>query len=153
MTIRENPRDGRDPDLVTRVLRLWQDPVPPGDLALETFGAEYTDPVMVNGSAMALADVVQRARALQVALADRDVQLDRHVGAQGHEAFAFRITGRHVGVLDTPAGRFEPSGNEVVIQAIDLFVLDGASGRISEIWTIQDTLGLLLRAGAVGSIG
>lgn len=61
---------GRQPGRTTleeRLFALWR--VPPDTLGdpLEAFGALYSDPVLINGAPMSVADLVARARALHVA--------------------------------------------------------------------------------------
>jgi len=131
-----------------RLLRLWTDPLPeaPG-AAAAAFRELYTDPVTVNGAPVTSADLVARARAIQEALERPEREVLSVVDAGASVAIAFRLAGRQVGPLQTPAGRIPPTGRRVDLQIIDVLTLTG--GRISEIRMVADWLGALAAVGAV----
>jgi hypothetical protein len=62
-------------------------------------------------------------------------------------AVVFRLAGRQVGPLETPAGRVPPTGRRVDVRTIDVLTL--TDGRISGIWMVADWLSALAAAGAV----
>ena len=135
--------------LVDRALRLWSEPLPEGDDAMAAFRTVYTDPLDVNGEATALQVVVDRARMLQLALEGTTHHVKEWFEAPGRQAFAFRITGRHVGPLQTPLGEIAATGREVTLDGMDIFVVDDEAVRVTGVWAIADFLDLLMQAGAV----
>ena len=133
---------------VQRLLRLWTDPLPEDDgAAAAAFREIYRDPVTVNGVPLSVTDLVARARAMQEALERPEGEVLGVVDAGGSVAVAFRLAGRQVGPLQTPAGPVPPSGRRVDVQIIDVLTL--GDGRISEIRTVADWLGALAAVGAV----
>src|SRR5690349_12723334 len=134
-------------DLLSRLLRLWDD-VPTGDGAEAAFRELYTDPVVINGSAMSIAELVERARATAGALADRSTEVLSEVVTPDAIAVAFRIRARHVGPLPTPLGDIAGTGAVLDLRVID--VLQLVDGRIRELWMVADYLGALGASGAVG---
>ena len=138
--------DQRDDDLVTRLLRLWDD-VPEGEAAAAAFRELYADPVRINGADMTVERLAERARRTAAALAGRTTQVLSQVSTGNRTAVAFRMTGRHVGPLDTPLGLVPATGEVLVVDVIDLLLV--SDGRISEIFMTADYLGALGRAGAV----
>ena len=133
---------------VHRMLRLWTDPLPGDDeAAAAAFRELYSDPVTVNGAPMRAADLVTRARAMQAALEDPEREVLSVVDAGASVALAFRLAGRHVGPLQTPAGPVPPTGQRVDVQIIDVLTL--TDGRVSDIRMVADWLGALAAVGAV----
>ena len=133
---------------VERLLRLWTDPLPSDDeAAADAFRGVYADPVTVNGTPLRAADMVARARAMQAALAEPQREVLAVVESSDAVAVAFRLVGRHVGPLDTPAGRLPASGARIDLRVID--VLSITEGRISAIWMVGDWLGALAPTGMV----
>jgi SnoaL-like polyketide cyclase len=133
---------------VARLLRLWTDPLPGDDgAAADSFRELYADPVTVNGVRLTAADLVARARVMQAALADPQREVLAVVDTGTAVAVAFRLAGRQVGPLDTPAGRVRATGQPIDLRIIDVLALDG--GRIREIWMVADWLGALAAAGLV----
>jgi hypothetical protein len=133
---------------VQRLLRLWTDPLPADDgAAAAAFRELYSDPVTVNGMSLTAADLVARARAMQAALERPEREVLGVVDAGASVALAFRLAGRQVGPLETPAGRVPPTGQWVDVRIIDILTLTG--GRISGIWMVADWLTALAAAGAV----
>jgi hypothetical protein len=133
---------------VQRLLRLWTDPLPADDgAATAAFRELYSDPVTVNGMSLTAADLVARARAMQAALERPEREVLSVVDAGASVALAFRLAGRQVGPLETPAGRVPPTGKWVDVRIIDILTL--TDGRISGIWMVADWLTALAAAGAV----
>ena len=133
---------------VQRLLRLWTDALPRDDgAAADAFRDMYADPVTVNGTPLSAADMVARARVMQAALAEPEREVLAVVESSDAVAVAFRLAGRHVGPLDTPAGRLPASGARIDLRVID--VLSIAEGRISAIWMVGDWLGALAPTGMV----
>lgn len=133
---------------VERLLRLWTEPLPEDDAAAaETFRGLYTDPVTVNGTPVTAADLVTRARVMQSALEEPEREVLAVSDAGGSVALAFRLAGRQVGPLDTPAGRVAPTGRRVDVRIIDILTL--SDGRVSGIWMVADWLTALADADVV----
>lgn len=139
-------------DFITRALRLWGQPLPEGDAALEAFRAVYVDPVLVNGTSTPVGVLVERARRMQAAFAGLHHTVLETVETPGRVAFAFRISGRLVGPLETPLGALAPTGAPVDVLGLDLFVVDEQRDRVTAIWAQADYLSLLTAAGAVGRL-
>jgi hypothetical protein len=127
---------------VDQLLRLWTDPVPDGDAAEEAFRALYTDPVRVNGALLTAADMVARARALQLVFDSPERKVLDVLDGGGKVAVAFQLRGRQIGPLNTAAGVLAPTGRELAIRVIDILTID--DGLISEIHMVADELGALV---------
>ena len=133
---------------VERLLRLWTEPLPEdGGAAAAAFRELYTDPVTVNGTPLTAGDLVARARAMQAALERPEREVLSVVDAGASVALAFRLAGRQVGPLQTPAGQVPPTGRRVDVQIIDILTL--TDGRVSDIRMVADWLGALAAVGAV----
>jgi hypothetical protein len=133
---------------VEALLRLWTDPLPPDDAAAaEAFRGLYADPVTVNGTTLTAADLVGRARVLQGALERPEREVLAVVAAGDSVAVAFRLAGRQIGPLDTPAGRLPATGQWIDVRIIDVLTL--SDGRISEIQMVADWLPAFAAAGAL----
>jgi predicted ester cyclase len=133
---------------VQRLLRMWTDPLPEDDAAAAAVFRElYSDPVTVNGASVTAADLVARARVMQAALERPEREVLSVVDAGASVALVFRLAGRQVGPLETPAGRVPPTGRRVDVRIIDVLTL--TDGRISGIWMVADWLSALAAAGAV----
>jgi ketosteroid isomerase-like protein len=132
---------------VAGLLRLWTDPLPDDGAAAAAFRAVYTDPVEVNGASLTAADLVGRARTMQAALEQPEREVLGVVDAGDSVAVAFRLAGRQVGPLETPAGRVSPTGQWIDLRIIDVLTLTG--GRISGIVMVADWLTPLAAAGAL----
>ena len=103
--------------------------------------------MLVNGTPSPLAELVRRARMVQGAFTDLRHELVADVDSGDRCAFAFRLSGRHTGPLETPLGPVAATRRELVVQGMDLFVL--CDGRVAEIWALADMLGLLITAGRI----
>ena len=133
---------------VERLLRLWTDPLPTDDAAAAAaFGELYTDPVTVNGTPLPVSDLVGRARVLQGALERPEREVLAVADAGDSVAVAFRLAGRQVGPLDTPAGRLPPTGEWIDVRIIDVLTL--SDGRVTAIRMVADWLPALAAAGAL----
>jgi predicted ester cyclase len=111
----------------------------------DQFAALYTDPVRVNGSAMSLADLAARARALHAAFSDLRAEILQIVEDAGSLAIVFVMHGRHTGPYQSPFGIIQPTGSDVQIRTIDVLTL--AAEKISSIWVNADDLGTLRQLG------
>src|SRR3954447_10221789 len=102
---------------VGRLLRLWTDPLPLDEAAAAAaFREVYADPVTVNGARLTAADLVGRARILQAAFDRPEAEVLSVADAGAAVAIAFRLSGRHVGAVDTPAGRLPASGRPIHVE-------------------------------------
>ena len=126
---------------ITALLDLWTRPHHDRVEAEQAFRQLYTDPVVVNGSALTASQLVQRAVALQGALdqVHREVLDVCDTGTK--VAVAFRLEGRHIGPLSTSAGVLGPTGQRLSLRVIDILTL--TDGRISSITMVADELGAL----------
>jgi hypothetical protein len=134
---------------VNRALRLWGEPLPEGDAALALFRTVYTDPLDVNGESTPLQVLLDRARMMGDAFEGLQHQVLEQFDAPGRLAFAFKITGRQTGPLETPLGQLAPTGLDVEVSGMDIFIIDEEIDRVAGVWALADYLGLLIRAGAV----
>ena len=133
---------------IEKLLRLWTDSLPQDDdEAADAFRRMYADPVIVNGTPLDVADMVARARVTQAALAEPEREVLAVVESSDAVAVAFRLAGRHVRPLGTPAGRPPASGARIHPRVSG--VLSIAEGRISAIWMVGDWLGPLAPTGMV----
>ncbi len=135
-----------DSDLVDRLLALWTSPAD-GPEAHAAFATCYTDPVVVNGTPLSVADLVERARRLQSALTDLWAEVLQLVASPGSLALAFVMHGRHTGTYASPLGPVPATGRTIAIRTIDVLTL--TEGRISRIWVNADDLGLLRQLDAM----
>jgi predicted ester cyclase len=133
--------------MVERLLRLWTEPVASTPDAIAAFAELYTDPVLINGDEIPLADLVERARRLQRAFADLSVEVIDEVEAPGRLVVVFWQRGRHVGPLVLPFGEIQPTGRHVEVRTIDVLSLSG--DRINAVQVVPDNLGLAMQLGAV----
>lgn len=136
--------------LVSKLMELWSSP-PVEGTAEKAFGELYTDPVIVNGTVLPLSQLAERAGALQAAFSEIDHEMLDHVQAPGREVVAFLLRGRHTGTWVTPLGEVAPTGRVFEARVID--ILHITDGRVAEVWSVPDELGLLTQLGAVGLIG
>ena len=133
---------------VERLLRLWTDPLPEDDgAAADAFRRMYTDPVTVNGAPLTADDLVARARRMQAALERPEREVLAVADGRGTVAVVFRLAGRHVGPLDTPAGRLPASGVRIDVRIIGVLTL--TDGRVGASWMVADWLTPLAAAGLV----
>lgn len=133
--------------LEARLFDLWSSPPETHADLLAAFGTVYTDPVLINGAPVALADLVARARALHVAFSDHEIQVVDRVAQPGKLAIAFRHSARHSGPWSTALGEIAPTGEIVAGLGIDLLTLE--DGRVAEIWVLADELQRLAQVGAL----
>jgi L-rhamnose mutarotase len=130
--------------LENSLFALWI--VPPdqhGD-AEAAFRQVYADPVLINGTPMAVADLVARAASLHAAFTDHDIEVVDRVSAPGKLTVAFRHRARHTGPWVTPLGELAPSGQTVNGLGIDVLTV-GDDGRVTAIWVLADELQRILQ--------
>ena len=133
---------------VERLLRLWSDSLPEDDDgAADAFRELYTDPVTVNGTPIGMADLVDRARAVQHTFDPVRREVLSVVEEGDRVAVAFRMGGRQVGTWTTSAGPVPATGREFWLRVIDVLTL--ADGRITDIVMVADELGVLVALDAV----
>jgi predicted ester cyclase len=139
-------------NIVERAMRLWTEPVPADDAAaLAAFSGVYADPVTVNGATAPLGAIVERARMMQAAFEGLGAEVHELVTAGDQLAFAFRLSGRHVGPFVTPAGTAAPTGRSFSVLAMDIFTV--ADDRVVRIWAVADQLDMLHQTGALALTG
>jgi hypothetical protein len=133
---------------VERMLRLWTDPLPDdATVAVAAFRELYADPVTVNGTPVAASDLVDRAQVMQSALEHPEREVLAVADAGDTVALAFRLAGRQVGPLETPAGRLPATGRRIELRIIDVLTL--SDGLITTIWMVADWLPAYAAAGAL----
>jgi hypothetical protein len=133
---------------VERLLRLWTEPPPEDEAAAAAaFRELYADPVTVNGTPLTATDLVARARVMQSALERPEREVLAVADAGASVAVAFRLAGRQIGPLDTPAGRLPATGRRIELRVIDVLTL--SDGLITGIWMVADWLPAFAAAGAL----
>jgi predicted ester cyclase len=133
--------------VLERLLPLWAQPVDDRPDPVAAFGEVYADPVLVNGTELALSDLVDRARALQRAFDGLSMQILDIVEAPGRVVVAFLMRGQHTGSFVSPVGTIAPTHRDIEVRTIDVLTL--TEGVISGIWVVSDELGLLRQLTAV----
>lgn len=128
-------------------MALWMAPPSEDDDAIAAFRECYTDPVVVNGTPLSVADLVARMRMLHRAFADLRHEPLEEVDAGDHLVIAFRMLGTHVGPYQSALGEIAPTGKPIAVRTIDVLTIE--EDRISAIWVVADELGLLTDLGAV----
>ena len=113
-----------DRDWLRGLFALWQQPDHVTDLDA-AFAAFYTDPVIVNGGEISIADMVVRARNLNAAFEALTAEIlqvvgggDSVGGGDGSLAVAFVMRGRHTGPYAGPFGIVEPTGIDAVRRTV-----------------------------------
>lgn len=137
-------------DLLERVLRLWTEPVGDQTEAVAAFGRVYADPVMVNGSRMTVAQLVDRARSLQQSFDGLSMQILDQVATPNRLVIAFIMRGRQVGTYASPLGSVAPTGRDVQVRTIDVLAIE--DGLVSAISVVADDLGLLTQLDAISLV-
>lgn len=133
---------------VDAMMRLWSEQLPESDEeAAAAFRELYTDPVVVNGAELSVADLVARARAVHQTFDRRGNEILDVVQDDDKVAVAFRMSGQQVGPFATTLGPLPPSGRRLELRVIDILTL--TNGRVSKIWMVADELGALVAADAV----
>ncbi|ONH32484.1 ester cyclase [Pseudofrankia asymbiotica] len=134
--------------LIDSLMRLWSSPLPTDDAAAEAaFRQMYTDPVTINGATVSAAGLVARARSLQGAFDGLGHQLVDVVEGPGKIVVGFYLRGRHTGPYPTPLGTVAPTGRTVEVRTTDILTV--TDGLISDVWVVNDELGMLNQLGAV----
>jgi predicted ester cyclase len=138
-------------ELLDRLLALWIEPVAQRPDAVARFAEVYADPVTVNGVAMPLGALVERARGVRRTYAGLTMDEVHRMADGDRLAVAFVMVGRHVGPLATPFGEVAPTGRDVRIRVTDILTV--ADGRVVDIWMIADELDLLRQLGVPVRLG
>lgn len=134
---------------IEKLLSLWDVPPDTRPDPVADFAAVYTDPVVVNGASLTVAEMVDRARALHAAFTGHEREVLDVVSSPGKLAVAFRLTADHTGSWETALGVLEPTGRRITATVIEVLTLDG-TGRVAAIVMVADELGRLRQAGALG---
>lgn len=133
---------------VDRLLALWAVPPDTRPDPEADFAALYTDPVLVNGTPITVAEMVDRARALHAAFTRHEREVLEVVEAPGKLAVAFRLVADHTGPWSTAVGELAPTGKRLSLTVVDVLTL-APDGRIAALVMVADELGRLRQAGAV----
>lgn len=133
--------------LVERLLPLWTQPIGARDDAQAAFAEVYANPVVVNGTAVTISELVDRARSLQQAFDRLDMDIVDAMETPDRIVIAFIMRGRHVGPYLSPLGTVAPTQRDIQVRTIDVLTI--ANGLISAIWVVSDDLALLRQLGAV----
>jgi hypothetical protein len=123
---------------------LWRVPPDSLDDPVAAFSALYADPVLINGFAMSVSNLVDRARGLHEAFTEHEVVVVDRVESAGKLTVAFRHQARHTGVWRTSLGDLAPTGRVVVGLGIDVLTIDH-DGLITSIWVLADELQRILQ--------
>jgi hypothetical protein len=134
-------------DLVPQLTRLWTEPFGSEAEALLAFGETYADPVRINGIDVGLSELVVRARMLQRAFSDLQIEPLEQIESGDRFVLAFLQRGRHTGRLETPLGSIEPTTRTFEIRVIDVITI--SDGRITVIEVVPDNFSLMMQLGAV----
>ncbi len=132
------------------LLDLWTERPDDSDTAEAEFRRWYADPVLVNGTALSVADLVRRAEALGNTFDPMQREILNAVMTNDKVAVAFRMGGRQVGPLATSAGVLPATGREIFLRVIDILTI--RDGVIAEITMVADELGALAAAQAVALV-
>jgi len=133
--------------LIDDLMACWQEPVDDHDDPLAVFKSVYADPVTVNGASMPVADLVSRARTLQGAFSGLRAEIVHRLEQDDAVVVGFFLHGKHVGPYPSPLGMVAPRGRDVSVRVTDILTV--VDGRVSDIWVINDDLGLLTQLDAV----
>jgi ketosteroid isomerase-like protein len=134
-------------ELVAQLTRLWAEPFASESEALIAFAETYADPVRINGTDVPLSQLVARARMLQRAFRDLQIEPIEQVESGDRFVLAFLQRGRHAGPFETPLGSIAPTGRTFEIRVIDVLTI--SDGRITAIEVVPDNLSLMMQLGAV----
>ena len=129
------------------LLNLWRSAPADTEAAIRAFAQFYTDPVIVNGTPMALQALVERARAQQRALSEIDFEVLERLDMPGYTVIAFVHRAKHTGPMITPLGEVAATGKPIARKTID--ILRFRDDRICEVHVVSDELGGLTQLGVV----
>ena len=126
------------------VVRTYLELYASGDLALADriiapCFVDHTRPDDTPGSE----GVKRMVRVARTAFPDLSVTVERAIAEGDIVAFHFTLTGTHLGVI---AG-IAPTGKRVTIAGMDFVRVE--DGQVTDVWSVQDSLGWLLQVGAV----
>nr|WP_296074616.1 nuclear transport factor 2 family protein [uncultured Actinoplanes sp.] len=109
-----------------RLARLWNEPPAADDgEARRAFAEVYADPVVINGEAVGLADLVAMARQNHVTYQDQRREILDVADSGDKVAFAFVL-------------RATQHGRPVAIRVLDILTL--TDGLVTEVWAVQQPL-------------
>jgi hypothetical protein len=108
---------------VDRALGLWASAIRGGDAGDAAFRTVYADPLLVNGAATEVRELVERARMLHTAFTGLGCEVLHRVDAPESSAFAFRLSGEHTGPLVTPLGDIAATNRRLTVAGIDIFTI------------------------------
>lgn len=129
------------------ILSLWQSPPEGLEEARQAFAARYADPVEVNGQALTLSHLIDRARWLQSAFDDLRFEVLEQVAIDQTLVIAFVLKARHTGPFMTSLGVVPATGMDVAIRTIDVLTLQ--DGLITRVNVVSDELQALSAMGVV----
>lgn len=130
------------PDIVERLIALWDGPVPEADALHSTLQELYTDPVRFNGVETSLERLAAFGRSFMSAYSERRTEVLSRMDEGDRVAIVLLTHAQHTGMLSTPLGPVAPTGRAIQMQQVELFRLEG--GKIREIWSSSDALRILL---------
>jgi hypothetical protein len=130
------------PDIVERLIGLWDGPVPDADALRAILQELYTDPVRFNGVETSLERLAAFGRGFMSAYSERRTEVLSRMDLDDRVGIVLMTHARHTGVLSTPLGPVAPTGRAIQMQQVELFRLE--SGKIREIWSSSDALRNLL---------
>jgi steroid delta-isomerase-like uncharacterized protein len=87
--------------------------------------------------------VKRMVRVARTAFPDLGVTVERMIAEGDVVAFHFVLTGTHLGII----ARIAPTGKRVTIAGMDFVRV--RDGQLTDVWSVQDSLGWLLQVGAV----
>jgi ketosteroid isomerase-like protein len=130
---------------IAGLLDLWSTPPAPGADPAAPFRDRYADPVRINGTDVAVADLAARAEVLRSTFdpLERRVLAVSETSDQGVQqvTVVFEMGGPQTGPFPTSAGELAASGRELRLRVIDLLIV--RDGLITELWMAADELGAL----------
>jgi ketosteroid isomerase-like protein len=134
-------------ELAAQLTRPWTEPFASESEALVAFRETYADPVRINGTDVPLSQLVERARMLQRAFTNLQIEPVEQIESGDRFVLAFLQRGHHVDPFETPLGSIEPTGRTFEIRVIDVVTI--SDGRITAIEVVPDNLSLMMQLGAV----
>jgi ketosteroid isomerase-like protein len=109
-----------------RLARLWNEPPAADDgEARRAFAEVYTDPVVINGGAVSIGELVAMARQNHVTYQEQTREILDVADTGAKVAFAFVLRARQ-------------NGEPVTIRVLDILTL--TDGRVSEVWAVQQPI-------------
>jgi steroid delta-isomerase-like uncharacterized protein len=128
--------------LIARYVELWNT----GTLAIadEVLAADFVD--HTHPEAEPGPEAVKRmVRDFRAAFPDAAATIEQMVAENESVAFRFVLRGTHTGTA--PFAGIPPRGTRIALVGMDFVPI--ADGKMVELWSCQDTLGLLQQLGAI----